>query len=429
MRKTKQLVDGITGPKVLLLEGLTEGWCSTMDSCAAPFIKLLAHSFCWECEEGRHELAVLYQISCLNEHLRGHLTSLISTRPLPNCNRRDPVLSSDPPAGAVARSLNTVLPYVGAVRRENTPCKLRASRLEAMVYLRSEELSPLSLLRFSASSAEQCSTAESVMGAHSGGAVASSIRAMDQPAGVLISRQLGYQDYCRTSRAVCLDPLCRLTTCQPLSLSLLHATTRSTQGGGNGKSPIKPAELRIVRHISHIRKPGESEILGSNLERATVAERLDCSPLTKANRVKSPAGSLRVYASENRAGLCRWSPVFFSDISPFHSGAAPYLASPSAALKTSMLRATQISPLTFNVVLHLTLLPTFTICDNSFVSLSWAVKQGSVRLQFARLVRGDMSSAVFTPRGWVLQYISCSIACTLPPLRDRAHDVDNSSQY
>ncbi|KAJ8890961.1 hypothetical protein PR048_010470 [Dryococelus australis] len=38
---------------------------------------------------------------------------------------------------------------------------------------------------------------------------------------------------------------------------------------------------------------------------ATVAERLDCSPPTMANRVQSPAGSLRIFACENRAGRYR----------------------------------------------------------------------------------------------------------------------------
>ncbi|KAJ8884344.1 hypothetical protein PR048_016201 [Dryococelus australis] len=39
---------------------------------------------------------------------------------------------------------------------------------------------------------------------------------------------------------------------------------------------------------------------------ATVAERLAHSPSTKAIRVQSPAGSLCIFASGNRAGRCRW---------------------------------------------------------------------------------------------------------------------------
>ncbi|KAJ8871161.1 hypothetical protein PR048_027466 [Dryococelus australis] len=64
---------------------------------------------------------------------------------------------------------------------------------------------------------------------------------------------------------------------------------------------------------------------------ATVAERLACLPPTKANRVQSPAGSLRMFACGNRAGRCRWSAGFFGDLPfppPFHSGAAPYLNHP-----------------------------------------------------------------------------------------------------
>ncbi|KAJ8893400.1 hypothetical protein PR048_005991 [Dryococelus australis] len=52
----------------------------------------------------------------------------------------------------------------------------------------------------------------------------------------------------------------------------------------------------------------------------------------------------------NLAGRCLWSAGFLGDLPftpPLHSGAAPYsLQSPSSALKTSLLRATQISSLT-----------------------------------------------------------------------------------
>ncbi|KAJ8869745.1 hypothetical protein PR048_028753 [Dryococelus australis] len=57
----------------------------------------------------------------------------------------------------------------------------------------------------------------------------------------------------------------------------------------------------------------------------------------------------RIFASGNRAGRCRWLAGFLGDLPfppPLHSGAAPYsLPSPSPALKTSLLRATQISSL------------------------------------------------------------------------------------
>ncbi|KAJ8868471.1 hypothetical protein PR048_029999 [Dryococelus australis] len=43
---------------------------------------------------------------------------------------------------------------------------------------------------------------------------------------------------------------------------------------------------------------------------ASVAERLACSPPTKAIRAHSPAGSLRIVARGNRAGRCRWSACF-----------------------------------------------------------------------------------------------------------------------
>ncbi|KAJ8866651.1 hypothetical protein PR048_032512 [Dryococelus australis] len=75
---------------------------------------------------------------------------------------------------------------------------------------------------------------------------------------------------------------------------------------------------------------------------AAVAERLARSPPTKANRVQSPAGYSRIFASGDSAGRCRWSANFLGDLPfppPFHFGTAPYsLLSPSSALKTSLLR-------------------------------------------------------------------------------------------
>ncbi|KAJ8891033.1 hypothetical protein PR048_010542 [Dryococelus australis] len=56
------------------------------------------------------------------------------------------------------------------------------------------------------------------------------------------------------------------------------------------------------------------------------------------------------FACGNRAGRCHWSGGFLGDLlfpPPFHSGSAPYSPqSPSPALKTSKLRAVQISSLT-----------------------------------------------------------------------------------
>ncbi|KAJ8871570.1 hypothetical protein PR048_027896 [Dryococelus australis] len=85
---------------------------------------------------------------------------------------------------------------------------------------------------------------------------------------------------------------------------------------------------------------------------AAVAERLVCSPPTKTNRVQSPAGSpdFRV------RGLCRTMPL----AGGFYRGSpdSPALSfrrcsipqSPSSALKTSLLRAAQISLLTHGKV-------------------------------------------------------------------------------
>ncbi|KAJ8878281.1 hypothetical protein PR048_018858, partial [Dryococelus australis] len=78
---------------------------------------------------------------------------------------------------------------------------------------------------------------------------------------------------------------------------------------------------------------------------ATVVERLDCSPPTNANRVQYPADSLRIFASGNRTGRCRFSAGFlgFSSLPRtfipllLHT----YLTSLSSTLKASMLRTAQ----------------------------------------------------------------------------------------
>ncbi|KAJ8881010.1 hypothetical protein PR048_017483 [Dryococelus australis] len=69
---------------------------------------------------------------------------------------------------------------------------------------------------------------------------------------------------------------------------------------------------------------------------------------TTANRVQSPAASLLDFR--------KWESGFVGKLSfprPLHYGAAPYsLQSPSSVLKTSLLRAAQISPLTHSLTLH-----------------------------------------------------------------------------
>ncbi|KAJ8894528.1 hypothetical protein PR048_007185 [Dryococelus australis] len=81
---------------------------------------------------------------------------------------------------------------------------------------------------------------------------------------------------------------------------------------------------------------------------ALVAERLARSPLpTRRTGFNPPTGSLPDFRT---VGRCRWSAGFIGDVPfplRFHSGAAPYSPrSPSSALKTSLLRAAQISSLT-----------------------------------------------------------------------------------
>ncbi|KAJ8891030.1 hypothetical protein PR048_010539 [Dryococelus australis] len=105
--------------------------------------------------------------------------------------------------------------------------------------------------------------------------------------------------------------------------------------------------LSVCRLALPVPRTGYHPALG----RATVAERLDCSPPTKAKRVQSPRPvHYRIFRTWESywtmslaGGFSRGSPV-----SPhFHSGNAPYSPqSPSSALKTSLLRAAQIFSLT-----------------------------------------------------------------------------------
>ncbi|KAJ8871797.1 hypothetical protein PR048_028137 [Dryococelus australis] len=121
----------------------------------------------------------------------------------------------------------------------------------------------------------------------------------------------------------------------PSKLPLTHAGVLIASRAGEGCSipectaitlcetsprPLGSGELCVHRHQLEIsiwppreKVPPPSWFTSRG---ATVVERLACSPPTKAIRVQSPAGSLRVYASGNRAGRCRWSAGFLGDL-PF----------------------------------------------------------------------------------------------------------------
>ncbi|KAJ8876471.1 hypothetical protein PR048_020916 [Dryococelus australis] len=86
-----------------------------------------------------------------------------------------------------------------------------------------------------------------------------------------------------------------------------------------------PPNSGIDLHDSYIRKPGS--VPAADWTQAAAAERLACSPPTKASRVQFPAGSLQVFASRDRAVRCRWSAGSLGYLPfphPFHSGAASY---------------------------------------------------------------------------------------------------------
>ncbi|KAJ8897814.1 hypothetical protein PR048_003167 [Dryococelus australis] len=84
-----------------------------------------------------------------------------------------------------------------------------------------------------------------------------------------------------------------------------------------------------------------------------VTQREERLPLTKAYRIRFPAGSLSEFSLVRES--CWKTPLvsgFSRDLPfppPFHSGAAPYSPqSPASALKTSLLKAAQIFSLTLS---------------------------------------------------------------------------------
>ncbi|KAJ8882738.1 hypothetical protein PR048_014551 [Dryococelus australis] len=110
---------------------------------------------------------------------------------------------------------------------------------------------------------------------------------------------------------------------------LLPSSLASNRGGSHSWTKDKFPPVSSSTHVP----------MNCLFRRATVAERLACSPPTTAIRVQSPAGSLRIFACGIRAGRCRWWAGFLGDFPfppPFHSGAARYSPkSQSSALKTS----------------------------------------------------------------------------------------------
>ncbi|KAJ8878268.1 hypothetical protein PR048_018845 [Dryococelus australis] len=132
-----------------------------------------------------------------------------------------------------------------------------------------------------------------------------------------------------------------------------YGAALNAKGGETGDPRENPPTSGNVLYDSHVRNTGSNharnrtrfaEVGGDQAnhytaagsEGAMVAERLARSPPIKANRVQSPAGFL---------GDLPFLP-------PIHSCAAPYsLQSGSSALKTSLLRAAQISSLIHSLII------------------------------------------------------------------------------
>ncbi|KAJ8884207.1 hypothetical protein PR048_016064 [Dryococelus australis] len=104
----------------------------------------------------------------------------------------------------------------------------------------------------------------------------------------------------------------------------------------HAKTPLAPTHWRLRSQTLRLTL---GPVRGFKVHDEDRFHRLACSPPTKAYRVQSSAWQLRIFACGNRGGQYRWSAGFLGDLPfplPFHSGAAPYIASPSSALKTSI---------------------------------------------------------------------------------------------
>ncbi|KAJ8867222.1 hypothetical protein PR048_031020 [Dryococelus australis] len=89
--------------------------------------------------------------------------------------------------------------------------------------------------------------------------------------------------------------------------------------GDNCGLPSAPSDKAAVSGLTSYRSTMRAAAIYLFLTRRyqhMVAEWLACSPPNKAIRVQSPSGSLRIFASGNRAGRCRWSASFLGDLSP-----------------------------------------------------------------------------------------------------------------
>ncbi|KAJ8892466.1 hypothetical protein PR048_005046 [Dryococelus australis] len=93
------------------------------------------------------------------------------------------------------------------------------------------------------------------------------------------------------------------------------ATAAYSSSQSNQRPVSRTSRSQLENRYTHIKGNATAFRLSRG---TTMAQRLDCSPPTMANRVKSPAGNLPDFS---------WSAVYFGDLPlppPLHSGAAPF---------------------------------------------------------------------------------------------------------
>ncbi|KAJ8868296.1 hypothetical protein PR048_029812 [Dryococelus australis] len=130
----------------------------------------------------------------------------------------------------------------------------------------------------------------------------------------------------------------------PLSLPARLAAVCAAKGAYSGYWQV----VIIIWEISEkTRRPAASSGTIPTCENLVEA----LSGIEPGRTALNPRPGNCIFARGNRAERCRWSAGFLGDIPfppPLHSGAVPYsLLSPSSALKTSLLRTSQISSLHF----------------------------------------------------------------------------------
>ncbi|KAJ8895923.1 hypothetical protein PR048_001264 [Dryococelus australis] len=139
----------------------------------------------------------------------------------------------------------------------------------------------------------------------------------------------------------------RETHCVPDAVNILDYVLVSSCGAEQYMETL--IKFRSIRTYDNIRNQFTGAMTQTELIRAAVVKVFGLLASHKGEQGSIPGMFAPGFPHVGIvAGRCRWLAVFLGDLlfpPSLNSGAAPYLVSPSSALKNSLLRAAQISPL------------------------------------------------------------------------------------